>query len=107
MGSAPIPAPAVERRLTFAREWTTLIASGWRPAFRAGELDGVRPWAERAWHLLQTLAPQLPPRLLPWAAIPLLVQPCLCDIWHDHVLFEATLSAASWTTAASKPITSR
>ena len=26
--------------------------------------------------------------LSPWLKRPVLVQPCLCDIWHDHALFD-------------------
>jgi homoserine kinase type II len=51
-------------------------------------LDPVRPWAEKAWHLIQSLIPRLPDQLTPWLARIVPVQPCLCDVWHDHVLFE-------------------
>src|SRR5262249_26147424 len=54
----------------------------------AGELDPVEPWAERAWRLVQTRIHDLPQRLAGWTPRRWPLQPCLCDIWHDHVLFE-------------------
>ncbi|MCI0463490.1 MAG: phosphotransferase [Gemmataceae bacterium] len=82
----PGPCPAVQRRLQGARAWAELLASGWRPPF-AGD-DPVRPWAERAWNLLPPLLAALPKRLAPWIDLALPLHPCLCDVWHDHVLFE-------------------
>jgi Ser/Thr protein kinase RdoA (MazF antagonist) len=31
---------------------------------------------------------RVPARLAPWRDHLLPLQPCLCDVWHDHVLFE-------------------
>ncbi len=84
--------PAVRRRLDCLREWAALVKSGWRPACEDAA-DAVAPWAERAWRLVQHHAERVPKSLLPWASRPLALQPCLCDVWHDHVLFEGdTLS---------------
>jgi homoserine kinase type II len=82
----PGPCPAVWRRLQGAREWAGLLTSGWRPDFSGG--DPVGPWAERAWRLLPPLLLALPGRLAPWLDLRMPLQPCLCDVWHDHVLFE-------------------
>jgi len=79
------PCPAVQRRLETHRRWTSLLDNGWKP--NIPESDPVAPLAERAWLLLREMAPSLPDRLAPWLAKPLPVQPCLCDVWHDHVLF--------------------
>jgi Ser/Thr protein kinase RdoA (MazF antagonist) len=89
------PCPGIQRRLEGYREWDSRI----RMALDSPRLsrlrrspatvaDPARPWAERAWQLLQLHAERIPTKLNPWAdrAVPL--QPCLCDIWHDHVLFE-------------------
>jgi Ser/Thr protein kinase RdoA (MazF antagonist) len=78
------PCPAVLRRLAALRDWQELVHSGWRPDFAD---DEVRPWAERAWRLLPAALAALPGRLTAWAERPVSVQPCLCDVWHDHVLF--------------------
>jgi Ser/Thr protein kinase RdoA (MazF antagonist) len=78
------PCPAVGRRLVALDGWRRLLASGWRPDFAD---DPVRPWAEWAWQLLPAALAPLPRQLAAWADRPLPLQPCLCDIWHDHVLF--------------------
>jgi Ser/Thr protein kinase RdoA (MazF antagonist) len=82
------PCPALGRRLNRAREWLELVASGWRPVFPAASDDALHDWAGRAWRLLQGRVERVLPRLAPWADKPLPLQPCLCDVWHDHVLFE-------------------
>ncbi len=79
--------PAVLRRLDGLRAWQELIASGWRPVF-GNDGDPVHAWAQRAWRALAVHLPALSALLAPWATVPLPLHPCLCDVWHDHVLFE-------------------
>jgi Ser/Thr protein kinase RdoA (MazF antagonist) len=82
------PCPAVARRLTCAREWAELLGSGWRPDCASAVADPVRDWAERAWRLLPRHLPGLAEHLEPWRDRPQALQPCLCDVWHAHILFE-------------------
>jgi Ser/Thr protein kinase RdoA (MazF antagonist) len=80
------PCPGIQRRLERIGEWSALA----RDAGAAGFADidkRVRPWAERAQILLSRLAQQVPSALLPLLQRSLPLQPCLCDVWHDHVLF--------------------
>lgn len=79
--------PAVERRLRAAAEWHALVHSGWRPDFAAAADAAVAGWAERSWVVLGYTARRVPEWLAGWRGVALPLQPCLCDIWHDHVLF--------------------
>jgi Ser/Thr protein kinase RdoA (MazF antagonist) len=81
------PCPAVRRRLELVRRWLELTDAGWCPARLAIKDDPLRPWVERAWRLLPERVAGVPHRLAAWAERQLPLQPCLCDIWHDHVLF--------------------
>jgi Ser/Thr protein kinase RdoA (MazF antagonist) len=83
------PCPAVGRRLARVRDWQRHMAGGWRPAFVQGVADPVQPWAERAWDLLRQWADRVPRLLESWQGRRVPLQPCLCDIWHEHVLYEA------------------
>jgi homoserine kinase type II len=85
--SARSPCPAVRRRLRAVHDWQRLVAAGWRPDFTSDD-DPVSPWAARTWRHVTAAAPHLPALLAPWADRLVAVQPCLCDVWHDHVLFE-------------------
>lgn len=82
------PCPAVRRRLERWQAWAALADSGWRPHWPAGSADPVCPWAERAWAAVRAHSASIPPLLAPWSGRSLFLQPCLCDVWHDHVLFE-------------------
>jgi Ser/Thr protein kinase RdoA (MazF antagonist) len=81
------PCPAIPRRLERCRQWLDLVGSGWQPTLRNAR-DPVAEAAERAWRLLGTWAHRIPALLAPWADRVFPLQPCLCDIWHDHILYE-------------------
>jgi len=78
--------PSVFWRLESARQWEDMIRRGWRPMVALTELDPVSPIAGRIWALLPQFLPEIEIRLQCWTE-PRTLQPCLCDIWHDHVLF--------------------
>jgi Ser/Thr protein kinase RdoA (MazF antagonist) len=80
------PVPAVGRRLASTRDWQQLVQGGWQP--RPDRDDPLSPWVERAWRLLGVWAGRVPPMLEPWQARQFPLAPCLCDVWHDHLLFE-------------------
>lgn len=79
--------PAILRRLATARRWLERVASGWQPRFTDEHHPAMNLWAERAWPILREHVPLVSARLRPWQTANVPLQPCLCDIWHDHVLF--------------------
>jgi homoserine kinase type II len=81
------PCPAVDRRLNCLADWSALVGAGWRPLAHCAAADPVRPWAELAWSQLERHLPSVAGLLAPWQGHAVPVQPCLCDLWHDHVLF--------------------
>jgi Ser/Thr protein kinase RdoA (MazF antagonist) len=80
--------PAVRRRIETARSWCALVDSGWRPKFRGPPDDPLTELAELAWDLIERRVAAIPERLKFLEESQVEVQPCLCDVWHDHVLFE-------------------
>jgi homoserine kinase type II len=80
---APVvgPIPAVRRRLDAAGE----ALRGGAPVPAAGRLQ---PLLARSRRLLAVYLPGVPPRLERWAATAGRLQPCLCDVWHEHLLFQ-------------------
>ena len=82
------PCPAVLRRLRLFQEWQDLLASGWKPLRSNVSAAAAGPWLERAWHAVQPHLDAIPRLLSPWLDCSVFLQPCLCDIWHDHLLFE-------------------
>jgi Ser/Thr protein kinase RdoA (MazF antagonist) len=85
LAASPRLCPAVMRRLAGLQEWQHLLAQGWRPQWC--DDDPVAPWAQRAWALVQQHQALVPQCLARWQRT-VAVQPCLCDVWHAHVLFE-------------------
>ena len=100
----PAPCPAVQRRMRALADWRALLASGWRPDFRGEpEADPVRPWAGRAWAVLPAQADRAANELRPWKDCRVPLQPCLCDVWHDHVLFDGDEVTGIIDYGAAKP----
>jgi Ser/Thr protein kinase RdoA (MazF antagonist) len=73
--------PAVCRRLDRLRECSDLLRSGWRPSTLA-------PVVDRALRLLPHWVERRTADLRLWLGRTWSLQPCVCDLWHDHVLFE-------------------
>jgi homoserine kinase type II len=85
LAEPPRSCPAVQRRLDFLRDWHALQSAGWQPL--AAIADPLGDIVRRALRLLPRWLAEVPQRLAAWTAISLPVQPCLCDLWHDHLLF--------------------
>ena len=81
------PCPALRRRLIRGREWSTLVGSGWQPPLEGA--DPVGPLTRQAYALLREQLGDVLDRLGAWEHQPWNLQVCLCDVWHDHVLFVA------------------
>jgi Ser/Thr protein kinase RdoA (MazF antagonist) len=80
-------APGVRRRLDWFQEWHDLLRSGWRPLVPAG-FDAAATSIKRSMYLLSLHLPGVPERLRSWREHRFFLRPCLCDVWHDHLLFE-------------------
>lgn len=85
LGIREVPCPAVERRWRVMIAWDELVRSGWQPRY-VGD-DPIATPADTARRILPTVLPRLRLELSPWLTRPVTVQPCLVDVWHDHVLF--------------------
>lgn len=81
------PCPAVERLLGAFREWRILVQSGWKPDFQAPYPSELHDRARRAWQVLLGGALTAEYSLLEWTNRPVPVQTCMCDVWHDHILY--------------------
>ncbi|MSQ93274.1 MAG: hypothetical protein EXR98_01815 [Gemmataceae bacterium] len=77
--------PGIERRWDSCRSWCDLVHSGWRPEWYA--LDLYAEVAQPLWLLVERSIDDVPRLLIPWLTRSLALQPCVCDLWHDHVLF--------------------
>jgi len=77
--------PAALRRQATLHAWNELVQTGWRPTFVP--LDPYRETAEKLLQLVQLKIDAMPMMLSAWLNRKLPVQPCVCDLWHDHLLF--------------------
>lgn len=82
----PQPCPGVLRRLTAAHDFHNLVASGWRPT-TFGAVDPLTPLARRARAIAYRAVPKVIEELAPWQGVGVPAQFCVCDVWHDHILF--------------------
>ena len=86
-GPAFSPSPAVFERLQMIRE---LLDSGWQrmlAKIRSPDWPEFEQRARRLTALFPQLAPAVARELESFAGFRVPLQPCLRDIWHDHVLF--------------------
>ena len=83
------PCPGVGRRLDILRQF--------RPSYPSEPLLG------RAELLLPDRVSAAVRHLSEWSARPLPVQPCLCDPWHDHLLFTGNKLTGLLDYGAVKP----
>jgi Ser/Thr protein kinase RdoA (MazF antagonist) len=63
-----------------------LIQSDHRPEFAPDDL--VAAHAETAWQMLPSAIPVVKPMLWDWLDRVVPLQPCIGDVWHDHILFD-------------------
>jgi Ser/Thr protein kinase RdoA (MazF antagonist) len=78
-GGAAGPVPAVRRRLEAARRYS--------PGGGRGGAEGD-PLLVRLRQVLSLRVDEAVRRLRAWETFACAVQPCLRDVWHDHLLFE-------------------
>jgi Ser/Thr protein kinase RdoA (MazF antagonist) len=79
--------PAVLRRYDSWRSWQQLVQTGWHPTISASDPYG--PIAEQLWQLVLRRIDEVRRLLAWWSQREIPIQPCVCDLWHDHVLFTA------------------
>src|SRR5207245_281836 len=83
--------PAVERRMSRWRLWNGMVSHGWCGPFETRSEDCIGSCATRAFDLVVRWIASVPALLEPWSRRPVAIQPCLCDVWHDHLLFEGNV----------------
>ena len=90
--SVAVPAdccPAVRQRRKLLAEWQALVATGWQPSAASNpRFDLLRSMTQRARQGLPGWLQKVSRFLEPWTDFRCSVQPCLRDVWHDHLLFE-------------------
>jgi Ser/Thr protein kinase RdoA (MazF antagonist) len=77
--------PAVLRRFDSWQTWQQLLQTGWRPS--PPTIDPYSPSAAQLWQLVLRRIDEVPRLLARWSQRKIPLQPCVCDLWHDHVLF--------------------
>lgn len=81
------PSPSIPQRLQKLRDWSQGLLAKAREALSKRGWAELLPWAERALGLAAQATASIQPLLEQAACTPVRLQPCLGDVWHDHVLF--------------------
>jgi thiamine kinase-like enzyme len=79
--------PAVQRRLQAASLLSDWIKRGWSPCEEIQDVL-VSKRIDRAWQLLRSRESWIERKLEHFKSRPMPLQPCLCDVWHDHIFFD-------------------
>ena len=84
----PQPSPAVGRRRQILREWLTGRTRELEQALtRNPDWPEMTPRVEKLLRLFPQWAPFVDEALAPFTEMPVRLQPCIRDVWHDHLLF--------------------
>ena len=94
------PCPAIQRRYAVLTKWSELVQRGWRPQLHA--TDPIAASAQLAWETLPSLVPRMLAILEPWLNRLVPIQPCIGDVWHDHILFQGDAVSGVIDYAAAK-----
>lgn len=88
-GASPLAeSAAVMRRHTILSTWENERLKPCKPAGRLLTDNMLEPLGGRAFRQLQRWLTPARLTIDQWTPKRMPLQPCLCDIWHDHVLFE-------------------
>ncbi len=82
-----VPTPSIQRRLSMLQELQSGGAEELSSSITNTIWSDLAPLARQFFAALPTAMPRAISQLAPLADVPLPLQPCLRDIWHDHVLF--------------------
>jgi len=82
------PSAAIERMIGAAHDWQEFVAGGWKPDLSEAPNSAIRDRLDRAWQALASTSSAVEFELRDWLSRPLPCQICLCDVWHDHILYE-------------------
>ena len=82
------PCQSIARRLEALADWNALVASGRRLDIEKVSVEAWRPLLERGWQLAQSREQPLRLMLAAWRDKSVTLQPCIGDVWHDHILFD-------------------
>ena len=83
----PRTPPAVLRRLERLQSWLAVPPERWARGLEQVEDEPLRQWCLRGLEALRRHAAPALASLAPWRERPLPMQTCLCDVWHDNILF--------------------
>lgn len=84
---ASAPSPAVLERLDMLQQWAAGRAGRLKHTLDRSDPTKFRDLGTEVVRLFEQIAPTLRIELETAATQPVSLQPCLRDIWHDHVLF--------------------
>jgi Ser/Thr protein kinase RdoA (MazF antagonist) len=85
--SEPAPSPGVAQRLELVRDLRGDLLNSWKDALAASAWLEVDRRAARAVQLIPRALPAVEQALAACRELNVTMQPCIRDVWHDHVLF--------------------
>ena len=94
LGEAPTTSPGLQNRLRMLRQWTAGGGRQLAAAVAGGDSVAGGDWpelADRAQALIDIAdrrAPRLADQIEQVAQLPVILQPCIRDVWHAHILFQ-------------------